>query len=81
MRSWPLYIPAGLRDTSSYEISISTINRSWGSTVDKNLNPVYLRTDYAGQDYATRTQGHKKQKYHLSRNVGIESKKEKIVYR
>ena len=29
------------RDTSSYEIQLATIKRSWDSTLDKNLNLVY----------------------------------------
>ena len=40
-----VYIPAGLIDTFSYEYHFATINRSWDSTLDKNLNLVYRRMD------------------------------------
>ena len=68
MRSWFLYIPAGLIEIHpQMKYQLATINRSWDSTLDKNLILVYGRTD--GRTYARtdnpnalspqRPQGHK----------------------
>ena len=46
MRSWLLYIPAGLIEIHpQMKYQLATINRSWDSTLDKNLNLAYGRTD------------------------------------
>ena len=48
-----MYIPAGLIEIHphmKYQLATgsSAINRSWDSTLDKNLNLVYGRTDHGG---------------------------------
>ena len=46
MRSWVLYIPAGLIEIHIHmKYQLATINRSWDSTLDKNVNLVYGRMD------------------------------------
>ena len=46
MRSWLLYIPAGRIEIYTHmNYQLATINRSWDSTLDKNVNLVYGRTD------------------------------------
>ena len=53
MRSWLLYILAGLIEIySQMKYQFATINRSWCSTLDKNLNVVYGRTGTYGRTYA-----------------------------
>ena len=45
MRSWLLYIPAGLIEIHPHmEDQLATINKSWDSSLDKNHNLVYIRT-------------------------------------
>ena len=46
MRSWLLYIPAGLIEMHpQMKYQLATINMSWDYTLDKNLNLVYGWTD------------------------------------
>ena len=45
MRSWPLYFPASLIEIHPHmKYQLATINRSWDSTLDINVNLVYGRT-------------------------------------
>ena len=50
MRSWLLYIPAGLIEIHPHmKYQLAIINRSWDSTLDKNLNLVYVKLSMDGR--------------------------------
>ena len=84
MRSWLFYIPAGLIEVHPHmKYQLATINRSWDSTLDKNLNLVHARTYVHTHVRKTQTlyapggprpRGHTKNDFVISQNRGFYSK-------